>query len=66
MKLIHVAYLFLLFPFTLYGFVVRRMMVPKINKPKQIPKAAEAVFRPTCIALRSICIILVKNIVIEN
>jgi hypothetical protein len=38
----------------------------KINNPKQILKAAEAVFRPACIDLRSICIVFVKNIVIEN
>jgi hypothetical protein len=40
--------------------------VSKINSPKHIPKAAEAVFRPTCIDLRSICIIFVKDIIIEN
>jgi hypothetical protein len=40
--------------------------MPKVNNPKQVPKAAEAVFRPVCIDLRSICIIFVKNIVIEN
>jgi hypothetical protein len=40
--------------------------MPKINNPKQILKAAEAVFRPSCIDLRSICIIPVKDIVIEN
>jgi hypothetical protein len=37
--------------FTLYGFVVCRMMMPKINNPKQILKAAEAVFRHVCIDL---------------
>jgi hypothetical protein len=42
------------------------MMMPKINNPKQIPKAAEAVFRPAYIDLKSICIISVKDIVIEN
>jgi flagellar biogenesis protein FliO len=30
--------------FTLYGFVVCRMMMSKINNPKQILKVAEAVF----------------------
>jgi hypothetical protein len=40
--------------------------MPKINNPKQIPKAAKAVFRSVCIDLRSICIIFVKIIVIES
>jgi hypothetical protein len=40
--------------------------VPKIDSPKHILKAAEAIFRPACIELRSICIIFVKDIVIEN
>jgi hypothetical protein len=31
--------------------------VPKIDSPKHIPKAAEAIFRPACIELRSICIV---------
>jgi hypothetical protein len=35
---------FLVITFTLYDFVVCRMMMPKINNPKQISKAAEAVF----------------------
>jgi hypothetical protein len=38
----------------------------KINNPKHIPKATEAVFKPACIDLRSICIIFVEDIVIEN
>jgi hypothetical protein len=42
------------------------MVVPKIDSPKHIAKAAEAIFRPACIELRSICIIFVKDIVIEN
>jgi hypothetical protein len=44
MKLIPVAYLFLQLLFTLYGFDVCKMMVPKTDSPKHIPKATEAVF----------------------
>jgi hypothetical protein len=45
MKLISVAYLFLELLFTLYFFVVYRMMMPKIDSLKHIPKAAaEAIF----------------------
>jgi hypothetical protein len=40
--------------------------VPKIDSLRHVPKAAEAIFRPACIELRSICIIFVKDIVIKN
>jgi hypothetical protein len=40
--------------------------VPEIDSSKNIPKADEAIFRPVCIELRSICIIFVKDIIIEN
>jgi hypothetical protein len=41
--------------------------VLKIDSPKHILKVAKAIFfRPTCIKLRGICIIFVKNIVNKN
>jgi hypothetical protein len=62
-----VRYLYLLLAllsliFTLYCFVVYRMMMPKVNSPKLISKIVEAAEQ----SLETIEISFVKDIVIKN
>jgi hypothetical protein len=54
MKLVHVVYLDFYHHFYLIPLFCLQMVVPKVDNPKHIPKAAglKLAFMPSCIELR--------------